>query len=173
MRTIHASSPAAASPWSFVRPYAPSGLGASDSRYGVALRAVEDVVARVVRRAGAPSAAACCVPPTFTAAASCGSSSAPSTFVHAAACSTSSGRSPGGGGKADVPPLAGERGRERQLPGKCLPELPAGARDQDAAPLSRSERSGDRVLQRSTTRGSFHAIPFSSGFAASYSSVTR
>ena len=41
-------SPAAASPCSFVRPYAPSGLGASDSRYGVALRAVEDVVGRVV-----------------------------------------------------------------------------------------------------------------------------
>ena len=34
VRTIHACSPAAASPWSFVRPYAESGLGASDSTYG-------------------------------------------------------------------------------------------------------------------------------------------
>jgi hypothetical protein len=33
-RTIHASSPAAASPCSFVRPYADCGLGASDSVYG-------------------------------------------------------------------------------------------------------------------------------------------
>ena len=34
-RTIHACSPAAASPCSFVRPYAPIGFGASDSTYGV------------------------------------------------------------------------------------------------------------------------------------------
>ena len=33
-RTIHARSPAAASPASFERPYAESGVGASDSRYG-------------------------------------------------------------------------------------------------------------------------------------------
>ena len=38
LRTIHARSPAAASPCSFVRPYAPSGFGASDSTYGAALR---------------------------------------------------------------------------------------------------------------------------------------
>ena len=35
VRTTHACSPAAASPCSFVRPYAPSGDGASDSTYGV------------------------------------------------------------------------------------------------------------------------------------------
>ncbi len=38
VRTTHARSPAAASPWSFVRPYADTGFGASDSRYGVRLR---------------------------------------------------------------------------------------------------------------------------------------
>jgi hypothetical protein len=50
-------------------------------------------------------------------------------------------------------------------------ELAAGARDQDAA-ASRSDRIGDRVLQRSTTRGSFQGISRSSGSAGSYSSVT-
>src|SRR5206468_5596742 len=49
-------------------------------------------------------------------------------------------------------------------------ELPAGAGDQDT--LSRSDRIGDLVLQRSTTRGSFQGTPCSSGSAASYSSVT-
>jgi len=34
LRTIHARSPAAASPSSFVRPYTERGDGASDSRYG-------------------------------------------------------------------------------------------------------------------------------------------
>jgi hypothetical protein len=38
VRTIHASSPAAASAWSFVRPYDDCGFGGSDSRYGVAFR---------------------------------------------------------------------------------------------------------------------------------------
>ena len=38
LRTIHACSPAAASPWSFVRPYAEAGLGPSDSTYGSRLR---------------------------------------------------------------------------------------------------------------------------------------
>ena len=38
VRTIHASSPAAASPCSFVRPYADSGFGESDSTYGSRLR---------------------------------------------------------------------------------------------------------------------------------------
>ena len=37
-RTIQARSPAAASPWSFVRPYADCGFGPSDSRYGSLLR---------------------------------------------------------------------------------------------------------------------------------------
>jgi hypothetical protein len=37
-RTTHARAPAAASPWSFVRPYAESGLGGSDSTYGERFR---------------------------------------------------------------------------------------------------------------------------------------
>ena len=44
------------------------------------------------RRAARRARRAFAVPPTLTAAAPCGSSSAPSTFVHAAACSTRSGR---------------------------------------------------------------------------------
>jgi len=67
--------------------------------------------------------------------------------------------------------------RERRRAGERLDErgaeLAAGARYEDAAPWSRSERIGDRVLQRSTTRGSFHGTPFSSGSAGSYSSVTK
>ena len=69
----------------------------------------------------------------------------------------------------EVAPRARRR-RERDVPvgarraprasGKRLeqrvPELPARAGDQDAAAWSRSERIGDRVLQRSTTRGSSH-----------------
>jgi hypothetical protein len=38
LRTIHASSPAAASACSFVRPYADCGFGASDSTYGSRFR---------------------------------------------------------------------------------------------------------------------------------------
>ena len=113
--------------------------------------------------------------PRSIAAAPCGSSSAPSTFVHAAACRTSStSRSLElWQREADVPAAACERERVGELLGQRVPELAARARDQDAAAESRSERSGDRVLQRSTTRGSFQGIPFSSGSAASYSSVTR
>ena len=48
-------------------------------------------------------------------------------------------------------------------------ELAAGARDQDA---SLAERIGDRVLQRSRTRGSSQGSSYSSGSFASYSSVT-
>ena len=48
-------------------------------------------------------------------------------------------------------------------------KLAARARNQTT---SRSDRIGDLVLQRSATRGSFHATPCSSGWAASYSSVT-
>ena len=54
---------------------------------------------------------------------------------------------------------------------ECSSELPVGARDQDAA-VSRAERIGDEVLQMWRTRGSSQEIPCSSGFAASYSSVT-
>ncbi len=38
LRTIQAESPAAASPCSFVRPYADRGAGESDSTYGARLR---------------------------------------------------------------------------------------------------------------------------------------
>src|SRR5262249_24379034 len=49
-------------------------------------------------------------------------------------------------------------------------ELAACARYEETA--SRYDRIGDLVLQRSTTRGSFHGTPCSSGSAGSYSSVT-
>ena len=72
-----------------------------------------------------------------------------------------------------VPRVVRERedvvGREGLL--QRAAELAAGAGDQDS-PASRSERIGDFVLQRSTTRGSFHGNPCSSGSAGSYSSVT-
>jgi hypothetical protein len=58
--------------------------------------------------------------------------------------------------------------------GKCLEqsgaELAAGS-GYDGA--SRAERIGDCVLQRCLTRSSSHGMPCSSGFAGSYSSVTR
>ena len=64
--------------------------------------------------------------------------------------------------------------RERNRAGKRLAEggaeLAAGAGYDDA---SRAERIGDDVLQRWRTRSSSHGIPRSSGFAGSYSSVTR
>ena len=78
-----------------------------------------------------------------------------------------------GSGKRTSHSARVERERLRERLGERRAELPAGAGDQDAAALSRSESSGDRVLQRSTTRGSFHGTPCSSGSAGSYSSVTR
>jgi hypothetical protein len=59
----------------------------------------------------------------------------------------------------------------RELLLQRAPELPAGSGDYD--PLSRSERIGDRELQRWATRGSFQAMRCSSGSAESYSSLTR
>ena len=59
---------------------------------------------------------------------------------------------------------AGERLEERRA------ELAARAGYED---VSRSERIGDVVLHRWRTRASSHGMPCSSGFAASYSSVTR
>ena len=62
----------------------------------------------------------------------------------------------GGRGLGDVP----LRPRERddvlvgELLGQRLPELAAGAGDQEAAAASRADRIGDCVLQRSRTRGS-------------------
>ena len=122
---------------------------------------------------GAPSAAACAVPPTFTAAAPCGSSSAPSTFVHAAAWSTRSGAHGSGGASwrtshawrsSASTSSSANTSRER------VAELAARARDQGAA--SRADRIGVGVLHRCATRGSFHGTPCSSGSLGSYSSVT-
>ena len=131
----------------------------------LALRAVEDVVASRSTTSGAPSSAACCAPPTLTAAAPCGSSSAPSTSVQAAACRTSRRLRLQAGRRRerDVPVGARQRARLGKRLGERVAELPARAGDQDAAAVSRSERSGDRVLQRSTTRGSFQGTPCSSG----------
>jgi hypothetical protein len=80
-----------------------------------------------------------------------------------------------GGGVQDEVGLETRRRRQRDVPiGACqptcagkrleqrVPELPARARDYDAV-WSRCERIGDRVLQRSTTRGSFQGTPCSSG----------
>ena len=159
VRTIHAPSPAAASPCSFVRPYTDSGFGASDSTYGVALRPVEDVVGRevderraelrrVLRAADVDRRGVLRV------------ASAPSTSVHAAACSTRSTSPSGGGGNvtsqsARVRPRApGNASSERGA------ELAAGAGYDDA---SRAERIGDVVLQRWRTRSSSHGTPCSSG----------
>lgn len=55
---------------------------------------------------------------------------------------------------------------------QCVPELAARAGDQDAADRSLAERVGVAVLQRCTTRGSFHGTPSSSGSAGSYSRET-
>jgi hypothetical protein len=70
----------------------------------------------------------------------------------------------------DIPVPACKCDRVRKLLGERTAELAARAGDQD--PLSRSERIGDVVLQRSRTRGSFQGMPCSSGSAGSYSSVT-
>ncbi len=85
---------------------------------------------------------------------------------------------PGRRRMGDVPVRTGQGARLRELLAKRVPELPGGAGDegragQETARRSRSERIGERVLQRSTTRGSFHGTLCSSGLAASYSSVTK
>src|SRR5262249_52788537 len=83
--------------------------------------------------------------------------------------SRETGRREGG----DVP--VGARQREDVVSGERLlqrtPELTTRAGDQDSA-VSRSDRIGDLVLHRSTTRGSSHGHSCSSGSPASYSSVT-
>ena len=171
-----ASSPAAPSPCSFVRPYAESGLGRVRLDVRLALRPVEDVVASSTRRAARRARPTCRVPPTFTAAAPCGSPSAPSTSVHAAAWSTRSGRAEqrqrGGNVTSQSARVNAITSSAANSSASARAELPAGARDQDAAAASRADRIGDRVLQRSTTRGSSHGTPCSSGSAGSYSSVT-
>ena len=70
----------------------------------------------------------------------------------------------------DIPVVPSERKRLGELLRERAAELPGCAGDQDS--LSRSDRIGDVVLQRSRTRGSSHAMSCSSGSAGSYSSVT-
>ncbi len=78
-----------------------------------------------------------------------------------------------GRGERDVPVLVRQGdevfGREFLL--QRAAELPAGASYEDGG-VSRSDRIGDFVLQRSRTRGSSHGRPCSSASVASYSSLT-
>ena len=59
------------------------------------------------------------------------------------------------GRKRDVPVRVAQCHSVRKLARERTAELAARARDYDAL-LSRSDRIGDVVLQRSATRGSFH-----------------
>jgi len=59
------------------------------------------------------------------------------------------------GRKREVPVRVAQRHSVRKLVRERTAELAARARDQDGL-LSRSDRIGDVVLQRSATRGSFH-----------------
>ena len=70
----------------------------------------------------------------------------------------------------DVPVGAGKAERTREGLAERGSELAARAGYDDA---SRAESVGDEVLQRWRTRSSSQGMPCSSGFAASYSSVTR
>ena len=94
---------------------------------------------------------------------------------------------PGGGVQHDVHLGQPDRRRQRHVPGvEVNPgDLVAGERlgergaelavrsgDQEAADRSLSLSVGSLVLHRSTTRGSFHGTPSSSGWAGSYSRVT-
>ncbi len=72
-----------------------------------------------------------------------------------------------------VPIGARQSTRAGELLGERVTELPGRTGDYCVARRSRSDRMGDRVLQRSTTRGSFHGTPCSSGLDGSYSSVTK
>jgi hypothetical protein len=73
--------------------------------------------------------------------------------------------------EGDIPLLARTRVCSWEFLGERAAELAARTRDQDAL-SSRSDRIGDVVLQRWTTRGSSQGRPCSSGSAGSYSSLT-
>ena len=75
--------------------------------------------------------------------------------------------------KSHIPDVGLNRDPVRKHLRQRRAELAGAAGDQDAAAVSRGERRGDRVLQRSTTRGSFQGWLLSSGSAGSNSSVTR
>ena len=170
-----ASSPAAPSACSFERPYAESGFGRSDSTYGERFAPVEDVVGRERHERRAELG-------RMTRAADVRRRRALRVVLGAVHVRPRGGveheigrlRQRQRKRQRDVPVRPRQRGHVvgRELLGQRVPELPAGARDQDAAAASRSDRIGDRVLQRSTTRGSSHGTPCSSGSAGSYSSVT-
>ena len=70
----------------------------------------------------------------------------------------------------DVPLCTSQAARTGKRLEQRRAELAAGAGYED---VSRSERIGDFVLHKWRTRSSSHGTPPSSGFAASYSSVTR
>ena len=170
VRTIQARSPAAPSPYSFVRPYAPSGDGASDSTYGEAFAPVEDVVARPHdersaergRVLGAADVDGGSLLRVVLGAVDVG----PGRRVqHEFGCKA--GRS----GMRHVPVGAGEPARIRERLEQRVPELPAGAGYEDAT-ASRDDRIGVCVLHSSLTRGSSQASDCSSGSAGSYSRVT-
>ena len=175
-RTISAFSPAAPSEWSFERPYAESGFGPVGLDVRRPLSPVEDVVGREVHERRAQLG-------RVARAAHVRRRRALGIVLGAVDVR------PRGGVKHEVGRRLGRRSqRQRHVPvrpgqrcdvvrrlelrGQRASELPAGARDQDAAAASRSDRIGDRVLQRSATRGSSHGTPCSSGRAGSYSSVT-
>jgi hypothetical protein len=80
------------------------------------------------------------------------------------------GGEPGRRRQSDVPVCPGQPDRTGKLREQGGAELPARAGYDDA---SRAERIGDDVLQRWRTRTSLQGTWCSSGFAASYSSVTR
>ena len=172
VRTIHACSPAAASPWSFVPAVRRERVRRVRLDVRLALRPVEDVVRRErderraerrdvrraadVHRGGALRIALGAV------------DVGPGRGVQDDVRRSSS---PAGAGSvtsqsARVSARAfGERLGERRA------ELAAGARYEHAA-MSRSERIGSLVLQRCFTRSSAQQTPCSSGAPASYSSVT-
>ncbi len=170
VRTIHARSPAAPSPYSFVRPYAPSGDGASDSTIRRRFRPVEDVVGRPHDERGAERRR------VLDAADVDGGGF---LWVVLGAVDIGPGRrvqhelarDARGSGVRDVPVGAGEPPRFRERLEQCVPELPTGAGYEDAT-ASRDDRIGVCVLHSSLTRGSSQASECSSGSAGSYSRVT-
>ena len=154
VRTIHASSPAAPSPWSFVRPYAESGLGPVRLDVRLALRPVEDVVGREgdERRAerrrirGAGDVDGGCALRVLLG---------PVDVRPGGGMQDQVGRRARRRREGDVPVGVPERDqlvvRERLL--ERAAELTARAGD-DYAAASRAERIGSSVLHRCLTRGS-------------------
>ena len=172
-RTIQACSPAAASPWSFVLPYAESGGGRVRLDVRRALPAVEHVVGRErderraerggVRRAadvGGRRALGVVLGPVDVR---------PRRRMEHEVRAATEAAAPRSG-RPTSSRREGEHVVVREATGERMAELAAGAGDQGAA--SRAERIGVVVLHRCATRGSFHGTPCSSGSSGSYSSVT-